>query len=65
MKKKIRSYSYITEICDGTGVKDPKVGRFRKFLFELFRPTVNFGRKQKDDLKNFVPEGHSHPTVDL
>ncbi len=22
------------------------------------RPRVNFGRKQEDDLKNFVPEGH-------
>ncbi len=31
--------------------------RLREKNFELFRPRVNFGRKQ-DDLKNFVPEGH-------
>ena len=61
LKKKIRSYSYITEICDGTGERDPKVRRFRKNFFELFRQRVNFGRKQKDDLKKFVPEGKPTP----
>ena len=61
MKKKFWSYSYITEICDGTGVRDREVGRFRKNVFELFRPRVNFDGKQKDDLKNFVPEGHPTP----
>ena len=27
-------------------------------FFELFRPRVKSGRKQKVDLQNFVPEGH-------
>ncbi len=35
------------EICDGTGVKDPEVGRFQKQIFELSRPRVNFDGKQK------------------
>ncbi len=39
-------------------MKDPEVGRFRKTIFELFRPRVNFGGKQKVDQQNFVPEGH-------
>ncbi len=43
------------------GVRDSEVGRFQKFFFELFRPRVNFGRKQKNGLKNFVPQGH--PTI--
>ncbi len=30
----------------------------KKFFFELFRPRVNCGRKQRVDLQNFVPEGH-------
>ena len=42
----------MTEICDGTGVRGPEVGKFRKRISELFRPRVNFGRKQKDDLEN-------------
>ncbi len=29
-----------------------------KIFFELFRPRVNFGRRQKVDLQNFVLEGH-------
>ena len=44
-------------------MRDPEVGRFRKCFFELFRQRVNFGRKQKDDLKNLVPEGH--PRVNI
>ncbi len=32
-KKKIRAYSYITEICDGTGVRDPEVGKNPKNIF--------------------------------
>ncbi len=43
-------------------MRDPEVETFRTF-FELFRQRVNFGRKQKDDLKNFVPDGH--PTLAL
>ncbi len=58
LKKKIRAYSCITEICDGTGVRDPEVGKIPKIFFELFRPRVNFGAKQKSELKNFVLEGH-------
>ncbi len=33
-----------------------EVGRLGNF-FELFRPRVNFGRKQKDDLKKFCSRG--------
>ena len=60
-------YSYITEFCDGTVVRDPEVGKIQKIFFELFRPRVNFGRKQKVDLQNFVPEGHPiiHSILDL
>ena len=53
-----------SKICDGMGVRDPEVGRFPQKLFELFRPRVNIGRKQKDDVKNSVSEGHVHPRVD-
>ena len=57
----------ITEICDGTGVKDPEVGTFQNKIFELSRPRVNFAGKQKVDLQNFVPEGHPrlHTCSDL
>ena len=37
---------------------DMKSEDSEKMFFELFRPRVNFGTKQKDDLKNFVPGGH-------
>ncbi len=37
----------------------PEVRRFqKKKKIELSRPRVNFGGKQKVDLRNFVPEGH-------
>ena len=29
-----------------------------EIVMQLFRPRVNFGRKQKVDFQNFVPEGH-------
>ncbi len=41
-----------------TKVKVEFLSEIPKFFFELFRQRVNFGRKQKDDLKNFVREGH-------
>ena len=42
----------------GMGVRDLEVRKIQKIFFELLRPRVNFGRKQKVDLQIFVPEGH-------
>ena len=41
-------------------VRSESESRFslQKIFFELFRPRVNFGRKQEVNLQNFVPEGH-------
>ncbi len=46
------------EIFDDMGVRDPKVGKFRKNNLKLSRPWFNFGAKQKSELQNFVLEGH-------
>ena len=42
----------MTEICDGTGVRDPEVGKIQQMFFKLFKPRVKSGRKQKVDLQN-------------
>ena len=39
-------------------MKGPEVRKNKKKVFELFRPRINFGGKQKVGLQNFVPEGH-------
>ena len=40
-----------------------EVRRLKKNIFELFRPRVNFGGKQKVGLRNFVPEGHPNISI--
>ncbi len=33
LEKKIWAYSYITEIYDGMGVRDPEVGKIKRNIF--------------------------------
>ncbi len=40
----LQAYSYIAEIFEGTGEKDPNVAKFQQQkILEYFRPRVNFG----------------------
>ncbi len=52
------NFFHIAVPLNGLGVKDPNVGKFSNFFFELFGPMVNCGERHPVVLQTFVLTKH-------